>query len=455
MPETDGKDLSFLRIDPSRKGSVDPGPRRSRRWLVVVGIVVVAVAVAAALIARTFANAPDVQVVRVSLDSGSGSTGAVVLTAGGYIVAHHTIEVSSKVVGKVAWVGVEKGDQVKQGQVLVRLDDSEYQAQLNQAKANLQALGAKLKELEAGSRPQEILAAQATVEQAQADYNNSELTLKRTRGLYDQKIASRADLDNATAQADMARARLANARENYKLVKIGPRVEDINYARAQVAQARANVAYADTMLDATIIRAPVSGTVLERNVELGELVSNMNFGGTGGVKTSVVTLANLNDLQVELDINETDFPRVTPRQNCTVTADAYPDRQYQGVVAEISPEADRQKGTIQVKVQILKPDHFLRPEMSAHVSFLAPDNQKAAAQQQDILSIPQTALTQQDGKSAVFVLQNSRAELRAVQTGRTLAGNQVEVTDGLGPNDVVIVNAPAGLKSGARVKAKQ
>jgi HlyD family secretion protein len=452
MAETEGKDLSVLRIDPARKGSMAPKPGRSRRVMVVLAIAIVIV-IAAALVARTMANVPEVEVVRVSVTSGGGASGAVVLTAGGYIVAHHTIEVSSKVVGKVAWVGVEKGDKVEKGQVLVRLDDSEYKAQLNQAKANLAALEAKLKELEAGSRPQEIAAAQATAQQAQADFNNAEITLKRTRNLFEQKIASRADLDNAIAQEGMAKARLRNARENYTLVKIGPRIEDINYARAQVAQARASVAYADTMLDATIIRAPVAGTVLERNVETGELVSNMNFGGgTGGVKTSVVTLANLNDLQVELDINETDFPRVIPHQAGTVTADAYPDRQYQGVVAEISPEANRQKGTIQVKVQILKPDHFLRPEMSAHVSFLAPENHQAA--HQDTLSIPQDALTQQDGKPAVFVLEGSHVQLRTVVTGQTLSGNRVEVLDGLGPNDRVVVSAPAGLRSGARVKTK-
>lgn len=450
-PEKDDKDLSFLKIDRSRKDSLDPGKKTSWGPLIYVGAAIVLVLVVGLTVSGVFADAPEVSVQRPAVEQ-SGSAGPITLTAGGYIVAHHTIQVSSKVVGKVVWVGVEKGDKVKKDQVLVRLDDSEYLAQLNQAKANLGALEAKLTALEAGSRPQEILASKAAVEQAEADFKNAELTLRRTEDLFNQKIDSQSQLDNAQAQYDMAKARLANARENYNLVKIGPRIEDINYARAQVEQARAAVAYAQTLEDATLIKAPVSGTVLERNVEMGELVSNMNFGGTGGVKTSVVSLADLNDLQVELDINQNDFPKISPRQDCTVTADAYPDRAYKGVVAEISPEANRQKATIQVKVKILQPDDYLRPEMNAHVSFLAPTADKTASGG-ETLSIPRAALVDHEGKRAVFVLDGSHVRLRDVQLGREL-GDRVEVVEGVGPNDRIVTGGMEGLTSGQRVKVR-
>lgn len=447
-PEVREKDLSVLQIDRSRKEA--PREGNSRGPLVIAAIVIVVLAFAGVALTRVFANAPQVEVARVAVDSGN-SSGLVVLTAGGYIVAHHVIDVSSKVVGKVVWVGVEKGDKVKAGQVLVRLDDTDYLAQLNQSKANLAAAKANLKKLEAGSRPQEIEAARAQVEQAQADFENNTLTLKRTQSLFTQNIASRQELDNAKAQYDMSKAKLDNARQNYQLTKIGPRIEDINYARAQAEQARAAVAYAQTMEDATLIRAPVSGTVLERQVEVGELVSNMNFGGNTGVKASVVSLADLNDLQVELDINENDFPKITPHQACNVTADSYPDRIYKGVVAEMSPEADRQKGTIQVKVKILNPDDYLRPEMNGHVSFLAPEQGKAPVQ--EMLTVPHSAVTQKDRKPAVFVLDGSHVQLKSIQTGRTL-NDRVEVTDGLGPNDRVVVSDLSGLTSGERVKVK-
>jgi HlyD family secretion protein len=446
------KDLSVLQIDRSRKEALDPEKKIPWGPLAYVGAAVVLVVAVGLVVSGVFASAPQVEVQRVNVEQGGASPGNVVLTAGGYIVAHHTIEVSSKVIGRVAWVGIEKGDRVKEGQVLVRLEASEYQAQLEQAKANVAVVAAHLRELENGSRPQEIDAARAAVEQTEADFKNSDVTLKRTLELARQDVASKSQLDNAQAQYDMAKAKLESARKNYELVKIGPRVEQIDYARAQAAQSRAAADYAQTMLDATLIRAPVSGVVLERSIEKGEMVSTMNLGGTGGgVKASVASLADLNDLQVELDINQNDFPRITPHQDCNVTADAYPDRVYKGVVDEIAPEANRQKATIQVKVKILHPDEYLRPEMNGHVSFLAPATGQPQAR--ETLSIPRSALFQRDGKPAVFALDGSHVQLREIRPGRDM-GDRVEVVDGLGPNDRVVVRGLEGLTSGQRVKVK-
>ena len=448
------QDLSVLQIDRSRKESLQPKNKVPWGPLLYVGAGIVFVLVVGLAVSGIFAQAPEVEVERVTVERGPSTGGTVVLTAGGYIVAHHTIQVSSKVVGKVAWVGIEKGDHVKEGQVLVRLEDDEFRAQLDQTKANLGVARARLQELENGSRPQEIDQARAAVEEAQANFQNAQVNLKRVEDLAKQEIASQQQLDNARTQFDVAQAQLQNARKHYDLVKIGPRKEQIAYARAQVAQAQAAVDYAQTMLDSTLIRAPVSGTVLERLIEKGEMVSTMNFGGTGGVKASVCSLADLNDMQVELDINQNDFPRISPHQDCVVTADAYPDRTYQGVVDEIAPQANRQKATIQVKVKILKPDEYLRPEMNAHVSFLAPSSQaEAGGAPREMLSIPRAAIVQNEGKSAVFVLDGSHVRLRDIEVGRDL-GERLEVASGLGPNDKIVVRGLEGLTSGQRVRVK-
>jgi HlyD family secretion protein len=444
------QDLSVLQIDRSRKESLEPKTRIPWNLLLYVGAGLVLVVVVGVVVSIVLARAPEVEVQRVTLERGA-TPGTVVLTAGGYIVAHHTIQVSSKVVGKVAWVGVEKGDRVKEGQVLVRLEDSEYQAQLAQARAYLDVSKARLKELEAGSRPQEIDAARAAVEEAQANFQNATVNLKRVEDLARQNIASQQQLDNARTQFDVTKAQLESARKRYDLVKIGPRAEQIEYARAQVAQAQAAVDYAQTMLDSTLIRAPVNGTVLERLIEKGEMVSTMNFGGPGGVKASVASLADLSDLQVELDINQNDFPKISLHQDCAVTADAYPDRVYKGVVEEIAPQANRQKATIQVKVKISNPDDYLRPEMNAHVAFLAPSSGGSGTR--EMLSVPRSALIQSEGKTAVFVLEGSHVKLHDVQLGRDL-GDRMEVAEGLGPNDQVVVRGLEGLASGQRVKVK-
>lgn len=445
------KDLSALQIDRSQKDGLRPKPKGSRRPLLYAAAAVVLVAIVGIALSGVFSHAVEVEVQRPYLNP-AGTVGNVVLTAGGYIVAHHPIQVSSKVVGKVAWVGIEKGDHVREGQVLVRLEDAEFRAQVEQARANVKVTEARLLELERGSRPQEIEAARATVQQAKANFLNAQTNLRRVQAMAKDEIASQSQLDESKTQFEVTKSQLDSAQKNYELVKIGPRIEQIEYARAQVAQAKAGVAYAKTMLDATLIRSPITGTILERLVEKGEMVSTMNLGGAGGVKASVCSLADLNDLQVQLDINQTDFPKITPAQKCQVTADAYPDRLYDGVVAEIAPEANRQKATIEVRVKVLRPDSYLRPEMNAHASFLAPSEEKPQASR-ETLAVPRSALVQKKGKTAVFVLEGSRVSLHEVQLGRDL-GDRVEVVNGLSANDRIVVRGPEGLTSGQRVKAR-
>jgi len=444
------KDLSVLRIDPSHKEPLPKGRRpRVGPWAYAI-VAAVAVLAAAAAVSGMLFNTPQVEVQRVAVElTPAGSD--VVLTAGGYIVAHHTIHVGSKVVGRVAWIGIEKGDRVRQDQVLVRLEDSEFRAQWAQAKASLGSTEANLRKLENGSRPEEIEQAQAAVEQAEAEFQNAGITLRRTQQLAAATVASPQQLDNDQAGYDVAKAKLASARKNFELVRIGPRREDIELARAQVEQAQGALDYAKTMLDATVIRSPIDGVVLERSVERGEMVSTMNLGGTGGgVEASVASLADPNDLQVELDISQNDFSKISPNQSTSLTADAYPDRIYQGVVAEIAPEANRQKATIQVKVKVLEPDAYLRPEMNAHVSFLAQQTGGNAASR-ETLWVPRASIVEKDGKSVVFVLEGSHVRMREIQAGGTFH-ERVEVMDGVDANDRVVVRGAETLKPDQRVK---
>ena len=447
-----GADLKSLQIDRTERAPRKPS-KWVKRWIIAGVAVFVLLGVARLLYNNTLAATREVSTVRVKkYSAGSGAAGGpgVVLNATGYIVAHHTIQVSSKVVGKVEWIGIEKGDHVKAGQVLVRLEDEEYRAQLEQSKANLQVMQARLSELEHGSRPQEIEAARAAVEQAEADFNNNQLTLKRTKDLAAQGISPQQQLDNAQAQYDMAKAKLDSARKNYELVKIGPRSEQIEYARAQVAQARAQVDYAQTMADSTSIRSPVTGTVLDRLVERGEMVTSQAFSTTGGAKASVASLADLNDLQVELDINQNDFAKITPHMNCNVVSDAYPDRVYKGVVAEVSPQADRQKATIQVKIKILHPDDYLRPEMNASVAFVSEQKAESpASAAKPLVVVPASAVRD----NAVYVVLDGKALRRPVKTGPTNSQG-VQILEGLIGGEDLIVNPPADLKDGVRVRQK-
>jgi len=199
-----------------------------------------------------------------------------------------------------------------------------------------------------------------------------------------------------------------------------------------------------------VIRAPVTGTILERNVEKGEFVTT-GFVGDKGAKGYVVSMADLNDLKVELDISQSDFAKLGPRQKGVVTTDAFPDRRYEGAIDEVSPEANRQKATVQVKVKILKPDAYLRPEMNASVAFIAaaPKDVGAAEERKPSIVVPASAVR----AGAVFVISSGRAVRRSVKTGAVVAQG-VHIEDGLIGGEDLIVNPPADLKDGDRVKTK-
>lgn len=444
-------DLKNLRIDKSLKSKDEP-PRWAARWI-IAGVALFLLLGVARWTWAWWSRAVDVEVRRVQAVSGGGGGGrdqTVILNATGYIIAAHKIQLASKVVGKVAWIGVEKGDRVRKGQVIVRLEDEEYKAQLQQAKGQLAALEARLAELLAGSRPEEIAVARANLDQARAELENARVSLDRTRRLVEEKVLSQQALDDAQARYNSQAARVASLEKTYELVRIGPRQEQIDQVRGQILQAKGAVAFYETQLENTVIRAPVDGTILERVVEIGEFVTT-SFVGERGAKGYVVSMADLNDLQVELDINQNDFAKLNPRQKAIVTTDAYPDRKYDGVIQEISPEANRQKATVQVKVQVLNPDEYLRPEMNASVAFVTEKTAGGeAASARPLIFVPLSAV--RDG--AVFVVLNGKAVRRTVRTGgNTPQGLRVE--DGLIGGEDLIVNPPPGLKDGDKVRVRQ
>jgi HlyD family secretion protein len=385
----------------------------------------------------------------VKLENGGGSQGDTVLSVSGYVVAHHKIAVGAKVMGRVAWIGVEKGDKVQQGQVLVRLEDNDFRAQSNQARANLAAAQARLDQLRTGSRPQEKLKDRAGVLQAEATLRNAEAEYERTEKLYRAGVSSKSELDRATAQRDTARALVEGARQSSAMTDIGPRPEEIRAAEAQVRQMKAALDYADTQLANTEIKAPVSGTVLQRIVERGEMVSPSAFGESGA-RTSVVALADLDDLQIELDISQADFARLKMDQRAEIIPEAFPNLKYTGFIAEIAPEANRAKATVQVKVKVENPDEQLRPEMNARVNFLshAPATQTKVSPR---VLVPKAAVVRKDGNTFVFVVKGNRVEQRSIRLGDE-AGEFYYVFEGLSGGESVATVGVEKLKDGDRVK---
>jgi HlyD family secretion protein len=441
-------ELDKLRIDRAFKRTDGPSPRV--KWVLLAGVLLGVLLGAAYLLWRLANGAMEVEVQRVqATGQRPAEVVGVLLNATGYIVAAHKIQVAPKVNGRVAQVLVSKGQQVQQGQVLVRLEDDEYRAQLQQASGQLQAAQARLQEALHGARPQEIAQAQANVQEVRADLENARLQLQRAQQLIAKGLVARVALDDAQARYNSLTARVQALEKVYALVRLGPRQEQIDSLRGQVEQARGQMAYAGTQLQNTVIQAPVAGTILERNVENGEFVTT-GFVGERGAKGYVVSLADLQDLQVELDISQNDFAKLGPQQRASVTTDAYPDRTYAGYIVEVAPEANRQKATVQVKVQILRPDAYLRPEMNASVAFVA-EEQPASSEPftKPTISIPSSALLH----GAVFLFVDGRAVRYAVKTGPS-SGTAVRVVEGLHGGEALIVNPPASLQDGSKVRQK-
>ena len=261
---------------------------------------------------------PSPAAAQVPVAAPARETSGAALTVSGYIINRARIEISPRFQGQVSWIGVKKGDRVAKDQIVVTLDDAEQKARLLEAEGRLA--------------------------NANASLEKSGISYERIKRLVATKNETKQDEDDARMQVEIFRAAVKEAQGNYD--------------------------YAKTQLDWTVIRSPIDGVVLEKLVDPGELVTPISFGSTHGPSTALMAVADPNDLQVEIDVNEADLPKIFPNQKCHISPEAYPDKSYGGFVAEIAPEANRQKGTLQIKVQIENPDRYLTPELSARVDFL-------------------------------------------------------------------------------------
>jgi HlyD family secretion protein len=298
------------------------------------------------------------------------TSGQVALEWTGYIIPAHQILVSPKVNGMVVKLRITESQRVKKGEVLAELEDTEFRADRDRAKAALESARQNLAELERGYRPEEVDQARAELAESQAQLVQLDADHKRASELLAKKVLSRESYDSALSKYQAMERHVQRLVLALKLMEEGPRIERIKGARAQVTQAEAELAKVEWRLDNCIIRAPISGTILKKNAEEGSLVNPIAMQGF----FSLCEMADLSDLEVELSIQERDVHWVTKDQRCRIQAKAFPDRIYEGYVSRLMPTADRAKGAIPVRVKVKVPAEeegvYLKPQMEAMVSFL-------------------------------------------------------------------------------------
>ncbi len=301
----------------------------------------------------------------------SGATPKIVLESKGYVIPEQQILVSPQVGGRVVELNFEAGQQVTKGEVLAVLDSTEYRAEYQRSLADVEAARERMIETKEGSRPDELRQARAELAETTAQYDQAKRTYERRKELFEQKIVTLGDLEDAESQFTALARRMDRQQATLQLMIDGPRVEKKRAAEADVRRAEADLSRAKWRLDNTTIIAPITGTILKKNAELGNLVNPGAFNGS----FSLCDLADLAKLEVELSIQERDIAKVFQYQKCRVRPEAFPDRFYEGYVSRLMPIADRAKGAVPVRVRLTVPEEeqgvYLKPEMGATVTFFA------------------------------------------------------------------------------------
>ncbi len=393
-------DLNSLKIDRDRPAA------RAWRWpLLLLAPVIVVLAVLYGLRVQQAMAAPEVETLQVSARAPTeASAGTPLLSASGYVVARRKAVVSAKIQGRLAELKVEEGSRVRENEVIARLEDTDYRAS--------------------------VARAEAEVQRAEAELAENQRQLRLAERLVAEKVL-------AEDQREVA-------------------VSRVRIAEAALSQARANVGFVEAQLQNTVIRAPFAGVVVKKMAEVGESVApippGVNISTASG---AIVALADLDTLEVEADIAESNVAKLSEGQPAEVAPEAFPERRYKAVLRQVIPTADRTKATVQVKVTILDKDKDLKPEMSARVTFLEKEQPKtaSAAPEAPAIRIAREAIATRGGRSVVFEVVEGKLRERAITTGGEREG-QVVVKQGLAGGETLVTRPAAGLKDGDAVRVK-
>lgn len=398
------EDLSKLRIDKSQAAAAPGKRRKSVYWILALLFIVL---VSGLYLGGFIAPAKTVEVTSVSLMYPAQTF--TTLNASGYVVAQRKAAVASKVTGRLIAMLVEEGSKIKKGQVLARLENDDTMAAVDQAEANLNASRFNLK-------------------QAQAEFHDAELNYNRNKQLMADGLISQSIFDSSDARYKKASA-------------------SVDAAGAAVRAQDAALRSAQVSLEYTLVRAPFDAVVLTKNADAGDIVTPI--GAAANAKSAVVTIADMDSLQVEADVSESGLHNVTVGQPCEIQLDAFPDSRFSGELYMIVPTADRSKATVLVKVRFIEKDDRILPEMSAKVAFLS--RQIKSGEQDPRMVINPAAVVDRNGRKTVFLIKDDRLVEKEITTGEML-GDMVQVSAGLNAGDRVVLKPSAKLKDKDRVK---
>lgn len=385
-------------------------------------------------------GAVEVPAVRVTADDRQG----IVLTLSGVIVPATSVNITSIVPGKIVEFPVDEGSRVEKGDLLALVEQTGFRADHAEAQAALTLAESRLRELQNGALPEEIEKVKAQLAEAEAKYEFAAKDLSRAKRLDSKNALSPANRESKGAVEKQAGAVVEQLKQELKLVEQGAREEVIAAAEAEVQGAKAKCDKAAFYLEQTEVKAPVDGTILERNANLGEITRS------DYLPTTLCVLADLTQMEAEVDVQERELEKITVGQICRIYPDAYSSRMYIGKVTRFQPQVNRQRGVVKTTITLDAPDEYLLAEMNCRVEFLDESPQEDSAG----LRVPDEAVVRSDDEATVFVLESNVVAERTVEVGEVNAAGMLEVKGGLFSGDVVLIPGDIPLRVGQHVKPK-
>lgn len=322
------------------------------------------------------------------------ATGEVVLQSKGYVIPISLVQVSPKVGGQLIWINprFEEGTKFKAGDILARLEKVDYEADFKQALFAVETSRERYDEL-VMTLPEEVKQAQAELEESRQNATLQRLDVERNRRLLMGNAIAQRELEQTRYAYEATLARIKRLEATVRLIKDGKQLQRLRAADFEKRQAEAMLEKAKWRRDNTDIIAPVSGTILTKKAELGNIVNPSAF--SSGISASLCDMADLTKLEIDLSVQERDIASVKVGQPCLIMPEAYKsDRDflarhpygYRGEVSRLMPTADRAKGAVPVRVRIIAGEIaeeeagvYLRPDLSATVSFLRLPEKNAPA----------------------------------------------------------------------------
>jgi len=353
----------------------------------------------------------------------------------GVLSACRKVNVAGETGGTIEKLYFEKGDRVKKGQLLAEISTSSIQLMVNQAIATVQAAKSNLEKIEKGSRPEEILIAEAVLKEAEAALFEAKKNFNRIKGLYESRSVSDSEYDSTKRMVDMASAKKESAKQHLILAREGPRIEDRKAARANVAQAEAALALAKDRLKKSRLHAPCDGIIAFREVEEGEVIVVPPV-------TIITQVVDLERLKIKVSIGEKDIHILDRHKDFSFTMDAFPQETFSCRLFFRSPTGDPSTKSFPLELMVNNPDSRMADGMTVRVKFPIVNEQKT-------IKVPSAWLSEQDGQIGLFVVKDDKALFKEVTLG-AYYDQRVEIISGLDDQELIITN-PSGLKSGDAV----